>query len=248
MADFGALLRNLGQQAKAFPEMVIQRRQQAGRQLEKKLPQAPTPDMSILERAGQAGKFAAGQPLQMASNFLQAEQPPMIGTEQVTDLMRRKFMAKETLSPEEEQLLAQAMQRSVGMAGMTAPQAVDMSQFIDDAAIAAVNAGDDVPTSVGDGVFKIKYKATDAWRGHYDVTATKGSGWEKLGDDWVTGNYSDAGANAASAQEVRFSALATKVQDLGGELKIILTPTSNVFSTGMDIFVKGVEKSLLQGF
>jgi hypothetical protein len=235
MADFASMIRSIGQQAQAFPQFMEQRRQQLGRQLEQRLPQAPTPDMSTIERAVQSGKYAAAQPAYMASRFMQSETPETIMSPEISQLM-----LKAEKTPEERQRLSRALTASSGFLGMTAPQSVDMSDIIDDTAIAAINAGEEVPKKIGED-FAVKWKSTDAWRGHYTVTPKKGSGWEKIGSDWVTGNWSDAGSNSAAAQEARIQDLANRVSAMGGELKVILTPTSNAFSTGMDMFVRNIK-------
>jgi hypothetical protein len=103
-------------------------------------------------------------------------------------------------------------------------------------AIDQVNLGNSVPSKIGE--FKIKYIATDGWRGYYEASATKKSGWEKLKDGWVTGNWDDAGDNASDNVEKELNAIDKQANDEGKEMAVIFLPTSNVFSTGYDVFLR----------
>lgn len=117
--------------------------------------------------------------------------------------------------------------------------------YINTDAIAAINEGRNVPKKIGE--FRIKYISTDPWRGYYEAVATKISGWLKLDSDWVTGDWEDAPeGNASSDVEAKLKALHSKVSELGGELKVIFLPTSNVFSTAYDVFVRGVDVEQLK--
>ena len=101
------------------------------------------------------------------------------------------FMAKqlrgEQLTPEESEenrRLTVQIGTEIGKgAGLAAPRAVDPSMYVNAEAIEAVNAGKEIPSKIGD--FRVKWKATDGWRGYYDATPVKGSGWEKFDSDWV---------------------------------------------------------------
>lgn len=90
------------------------------------------------------------------------------------------------------------------------------------------------------GDFMKKWISTDGWRGYYKVTASKKSRWEFISSDWVTGDWSDAGENAASSQEERIEKLEADLNQEGFELALVLSPTSNCFSTGMDLFKRKI--------
>jgi hypothetical protein len=92
------------------------------------------------------------------------------------------------------------------------------------------------------GDFTLKWNSTDAWRGYYDAVPSKGSGWQKLDSNWMTGNWEDAGDNAANVVQKNLAELHAKVQAAGGKMTVVTAPTSNVFSTGYDVFVKGLSK------
>lgn len=100
-------------------------------------------------------------------------------------------------------------------------------------------SGDNVPKRVGD--FNIKYVATDGWRGYYTASPRRGTGWVKLRDGWVTGDWDDAPEDSQGSNVERaLEQLNTDVTGLGGELMVVFLPTSNVFSTAYDVFVRGV--------
>ena len=103
-------------------------------------------------------------------------------------------------------------------------------------AIDAINEGKDVPKKIGD--FRLKYVSTDGWRGYYEAVATKKSGWVRIEDGWVTGDWPDAGENASSKVEKRLSKLADTLHAEGKEMAMICMPTSNVFSTCFDVFAR----------
>jgi hypothetical protein len=103
-----------------------------------------------------------------------------------------------------------------------------------------INLGDengDVKPKAG---FQAKWKSTDGWRGYYETVPDKGSGWEKMDEGWVTGNWEDAGDNAASKVEAKMIEMNAKVKAAGGEMVLVTAPTSNVFSTGYDVFIRGL--------
>ena len=96
--------------------------------------------------------------------------------------------------------------------------------------------------------FIIKYVASDGWRGYYEAKAKKGTGWKPVDVQkmelagWVTGNWEDAPDGAAADDvESKINALYERVSAEGGEMKMIMLPTSNVFSTAYDLFIKGIE-------
>lgn len=105
-------------------------------------------------------------------------------------------------------------------------------------AFKAINRGEDIPKRIGD--FHIVYHSTDAWRGYYEAKPTKKSGWTKIDESWVTGNWSDAGENSSDSIEERLDQLAKKVKKAGGEMAVIFLPTSNVFSTSWEAYVRGI--------
>lgn len=89
--------------------------------------------------------------------------------------------------------------------------------------------------------------ATDGWRGYYEAIATKVSGWVKIDSDWATGEWEDAPEdNKGSGVEQKLNRLYDKIKALGGELQVIFLPTSNVFSTAYDVFIRGVSKEQLE--
>lgn len=113
-------------------------------------------------------------------------------------------------------------------------------QYANTEAIDAVNEGRSVPRKIGD--FKIKYIPTDGWRGYYDAVATKKSNWKKLDSSWVTGDWDDAPHGHASKDVTSsLDKLYLRVKELGGEMCVVYVPTSNVFSTAYDVFVRGID-------
>lgn len=101
-------------------------------------------------------------------------------------------------------------------------------------AIDAVNEGRDVPRRIGE--FTLAWKSTDGWRGYYSVTASRVSKWERIDSDWMTGDWEDAGDHAGSSVEKKLDALADQLEAEGFEMAVFCAPTSNVFSTGYDVF------------
>jgi len=114
-----------------------------------------------------------------------------------------------------------------------------MLSYNDDA-IDAANEGRHTPKWVlhnGERIAKLRYVHTDAWRGHYDVVPTKRAGYKLLEEDcgWVTGDWDDA------PEENKSSNVKAKIEELEERFKevvVVLTPTSNVFSTSYDVLVK----------
>lgn len=92
------------------------------------------------------------------------------------------------------------------------------------------------------GDFEIKWTAINGWRGYNKVIPTKKSGWQLVKSDWITDNWSDAPeGNSSEAVEEELNKLNAKVKAMGGEMVVIFTPTSNLFSTGYDVFVRNVK-------
>lgn len=108
--------------------------------------------------------------------------------------------------------------------------------------IVAVNEGEDIPEVLADPIdgedaFKLNYISTDAWRGYWEAEALEDSGWVKADDGWMTGEWDDAPVEARSSSvEAKLTALAED-QDVVA----IFMPTSNVFSTSYDVFVRAGE-------
>ena len=105
-------------------------------------------------------------------------------------------------------------------------------------AIDAVNAGEGVPEVIEHdeaGRFDIAWHSTDAWRGYYKIK----SDLEAIESTWSTGNWDDAPAGHASDDmEAKCERIDAELQEQGSELVVVLSPTSNVFSTGFDLFKK----------
>lgn len=103
-------------------------------------------------------------------------------------------------------------------------------------AIEAVNNGTDTPDAFyhkSTLIATSKYVHTDGWRGYSEITPEPG--FKKIADDWVTGDYSDAPAGNSSSE------VEDKVKQLEkqyGDVWVIFTPTSNVFSTSYDVLVR----------
>lgn len=81
-----------------------------------------------------------------------------------------------------------------------------------------------------DGDFKVRWHPTDAWRGYYDVSSSK---YTNLNSDAIL-SYDES--------EVKLNKFDDKVQELFKKNKIdyarVFTRTSNLFSTGYDLYVK----------
>ena len=111
-------------------------------------------------------------------------------------------------------------------------------------AIDAINEGRDTPSFLydnhGQKAFHLRYKSTDGWRGYYYTTALKKAGWKKIDyEGWVTGNWSDAPTGHSSNEvEDKLNAIAEDYKQRGYEVTAVFAPTSNVFSTAFDVFIK----------
>ena len=51
--------------------------------------------------------------------------------------------------------------------------------------IEAINEGLNVPSFIENKEIRIKYIATDGWRGYYDAVSTKKGNWEKIESNWM---------------------------------------------------------------
>jgi hypothetical protein len=101
--------------------------------------------------------------------------------------------------------------------------------------IDAVNNGEELPEVIDHevGRFDITWHSTDAWRGYYKVK----SELEAIESTWGTGNWDDApSGHAADDMEAKCERIDKELQDQGSELVVVLSPTSNVFSMGFDLF------------
>lgn len=87
------------------------------------------------------------------------------------------------------------------------------------------------------GIAKVSYISSSAWRGYYEATPLKSTGYKLLKDDdvagWLTGEYEDA---PAGTQQADYDKAIAKLD--ASEVHIIYLPTSNVFSTAVDIIYK----------
>lgn len=112
--------------------------------------------------------------------------------------------------------------------------------YQDTTAIEAVNNGIDQPDAFYKGsklIATSKWHSTDGWRGYNKVTPEPG--YKLVNSDWATGDWGDA-----IAEEHGETATERKLQELEaeyGDVFVIFTPTSNVFSTAYDVIVKDPE-------
>ena len=94
--------------------------------------------------------------------------------------------------------------------------------------------------------FRLEWVSTDGWRGHMEAKATKKSKYQKITDrflrdndqlaGWLTDAWSDAPQGTQESDIEK--ALNSYVMGDFTELVIIFLPTSNVFSTCYEIFVR----------
>ena len=109
--------------------------------------------------------------------------------------------------------------------------------YHDTTAIEAVNTGRDTPDAFyhpkhpSQLIGVSKWHATDAWRGYHEITPEPG--YTKVFDDWATGDWGDAISDEHNpdATEAKLKRLEAE----HGDIFVIYTPTSNVFSTGFDV-------------
>lgn len=111
--------------------------------------------------------------------------------------------------------------------------------YTDNTAIQAVNQGRDVPDAFYHPkhpsllIATSRYKRVDGWRGYSEIVPEPG--YKLLDSDFVVDDWGDAIAEAhgTTPTELRLQALEQEHRDLF----VILTPTSNVFSTSIDVLV-----------
>lgn len=109
--------------------------------------------------------------------------------------------------------------------------------FVDTTAIDAVNEGRDTPDAFYHPkhpsllIARSKWHNSDGWRGYNVVTPEPG--FKSVDEDFATGEWGDAVSDehGPDAQERKLKRLEAE----HGDLFVIYTPTSNVFSTGMDV-------------
>lgn len=110
----------------------------------------------------------------------------------------------------------------------------------DTTTIDAINGGYDMPMRIRDPlepgrlIGTLKYVSTDGWRGYYSLKPT--ARYKRVGEDWVTGDWDDAIAaeHGETPTEAKFKALEQQY----GDIYVVYSPTSNVFSTAYDVLVK----------
>lgn len=118
--------------------------------------------------------------------------------------------------------------------------------FRDTTAIEAVNNGQDTPDAFyhkSTLIATSKWHSTDAWRGYTEVTAEPG--YKILDSDWMTGDWGDA--VAAEHGETPTEARLEKLEQEYRDLFVIYTPTSNVFSTAIDVVVRDPDVKPVRG-
>jgi hypothetical protein len=118
-------------------------------------------------------------------------------------------------------------------------------QHIDSTAIEAVNKGVDTPdafyyksTLIGTS----EYVKTDGWRGYHVIKPEEG--FKIIKDSWLTGDWSDA-PYGHSESEVQKTL--DRLEKKHGDIYVIFTPTSNVFSTSYTVLVRDEKQSLNKG-
>lgn len=122
-------------------------------------------------------------------------------------------------------------------------QAIEHDNYlINTYACEASNNDESMPAYIfddeGNRAFKLKYVRSDGWCGYWETDPVKKWGWEKVDSDWVTGDYDDAGRHGETETAERFKKLADKLAKEGKKLLVVFAPTSNVFSTGYDVYTK----------
>jgi hypothetical protein len=103
-------------------------------------------------------------------------------------------------------------------------------------AIEAVNNGADTPDAFyhkSTLIATSKYVATDGWRGYQEVTPEPG--YKEIDADWLTGDWDDA---PAGHSESEVDAKTKALEREHGDIWLIFTPTSNVFSTSYSVIVR----------
>jgi len=94
--------------------------------------------------------------------------------------------------------------------------------------------------------FDIKWHSTDAWRGYQEAVPKPNTNWFEVHADWTTGDWEDAGEHAVSKQKTKILQFRDKISQAGGTTKFLHLPTTNVFSSSLQVFARGVEESVAQ--
>lgn len=118
--------------------------------------------------------------------------------------------------------------------------------YRDTTAIEAVNTGRDTPDAYyakSTLMATSHWHSTDAWRGYTEIVPEPG--FKLLDSDWMTGDYDDA--IAAEHGETPTEARLARLEAEHGTIYAIYTPTSNVFSTGIDVLVRDATTPVVKG-
>ena len=116
--------------------------------------------------------------------------------------------------------------------------------YINNECIEAYNEKGDTPKFLhdhtGSKAFHLRWHNTDGWRGFYETTPLKDSGWNKIDyEGWITGNWEDAPEDAREDNvNDKLEKLAKEYEEKGFDVEAVFVLTSNVFSTAFDVFVK----------
>lgn len=115
--------------------------------------------------------------------------------------------------------------------------------YYDSTAIDAVNEGRDIPDAFynpvrpSELIATRRWHASSAWRGYNEVLPEPG--YKDVLADWTTGDWGDAISELQGSEATEAKVKAAEKQF--GTVYVIFTPTSNVFSTGMDILYRDAE-------
>jgi hypothetical protein len=108
-------------------------------------------------------------------------------------------------------------------------------------AIDAVNGDGDMPGFIydesGQRIARLKYVSTDGWRGYYDAIPVKKAGYKIVKESWVTGNWDDAPADHSESEVDQWITNYAN-EHPAEDIRVIFTPTSNVFSTSYTVISK----------
>lgn len=107
-------------------------------------------------------------------------------------------------------------------------------------AIDAVNAGRDTPDAFyhkSKLIATSRWKSIDSWRGYTEITPEPG--FKLIDSDWMTSDWGDA--VAAEHGETPTEERLKRLEREHGDIWVIYTPTSSVFSTGVDVLIRDPE-------
>lgn len=91
-------------------------------------------------------------------------------------------------------------------------------------------------------IARSKWKSTDGWRGYTEIIPEPG--FKVVEDTWATGNWEDAPEGHSDNDMER---RAIELEKKYGDVWVIYTPTSNVFSTGVDMLVRDPDTPINRG-